>query len=149
MSMVTLSTKNKYRYYRTLDMLQASIVMAGGRKVSIDELEKWRFGELLAHILRNGITLKIDSESAEECVDDWRKRLMNMQQSYDNKNNDYIVETRYQDEWWKFASEFNTYDDAYMYIQKLLHGPLGTSCMYRIIDPYNNIHNISNKRHRV
>lgn len=46
-------------YDRFLDEVQASIVLAGGRKMTIEEIEAKRFGETVASLLRNDICIAV------------------------------------------------------------------------------------------
>ena len=47
---------------------------------------------------------------------------------------DYVVETRDQDSGWEEDTSFDQIHYAYDRIAKMRRGPLGRSCMYRIVD---------------
>lgn len=64
-----LKPEHLHTFERVVDEVQASIVLAGGRKFTNEELEAMPFGELLAMIIPN----KIDVIIHPNC-DSWRKR---------------------------------------------------------------------------
>ena len=47
---------------RFLDELQAHIVIAGGTKISIEELQTWQLGTLLETIIPNKIKIDVSFE---------------------------------------------------------------------------------------
>lgn len=46
-------------YDRFLDEVQASIVLAGGRKMEIEEIEGDSFGEVVSSLLRNDVCIAV------------------------------------------------------------------------------------------